>query len=161
MIYESDRVAALQQAVIAGRGTPCNDDNSQIVGSDVLIYTDCNCTMFLSLLFPPRDDKFCGPKEYVVHPSFSFPLMHGTLFVFKAADDLLFYHACAFEPRVTAGSFRFALVYRWLASKRDFFVGSWTMKVTQEVRDKQEKKKRAASAAKSKQQKQTLQGPFA
>ena len=74
-----------------------SDTNSQVVGSDVLIWTDGNAPMTLRLSFPDRRDRTCNRRSYVIHPAFCIRLGKGTLLIFKAMDDLLFCHEAAFE----------------------------------------------------------------
>jgi hypothetical protein len=55
------------------------------------------------------------------------------VFVFKGMDDLFFYHEARFSLRTRhrvgkQDGYRFAFVFRWLASERDFFVHNRCMK---------------------------------
>ena len=61
--------------------SPTADQNSQVVGSDVLIWTDGTAPMDLSLSFPPRDDPLANRDSYVVHPKFRVACAAGTLTV--------------------------------------------------------------------------------
>lgn len=64
----------------------------------------------------------------------------GTLFIFSPLDDLHFCHEAAFDQEVLraagASGHRFAFVYRWLASKREFYTDPgkrWAMKLTDKL----------------------------
>ena len=61
----------------------------------------------------------------------------GTLFIFSPLDDLHFCHEAAFDKEVRraagASGHRFAFVYRWLTSEREFYTAPekrWAMKLT-------------------------------
>ena len=104
--------------------TASSDSNSQIPGSDVLIWTDGNAPMDLILSFPDPKNLEGPRKTYLVHPTFTVSLWAGTLFVFKASDDLFFCHEASFAESIldaigNAG-YRFAYVFRWLQSVRLF-----------------------------------------
>ena len=59
-----------------------------------------------------------------MHPRFKVRCGAGTLFIFRAPDDLFFCHEAAFEDAVAAAAgaagCRFAYVFRWLQSVRYF-----------------------------------------
>ena len=68
----------------------------------------------------------------------------GTLFIFSPMDDLHFCHEAAFDKEVRraagASGHRFALVYRWLTSEREFYTAPeqrWAMKLTQRLKARQ------------------------
>lgn len=120
-----------------------SDTNSQVVGSDVLIWTIGNAPMVMKLSFANSDDLTQSRNEYVVHPAYSIPCAHGTLLVFPAIDDLFFCHEACFEPQVLDAfgnsGYRFAYVFRWLQSKREFYISSGrkhAMKVPEELQEK-------------------------
>ena len=104
--------------------SPTADQNSQVVGSDVLIWTDGNTPMSLTLSFPPQGDR-CGSRStYVIHPKFGVPCEFGTLFIFTPHDDLRFCHEAHFREvdmqLCGSAGCRFAYVVRWLQSARQF-----------------------------------------
>lgn len=131
------------------------DQNSQIVGSDVLIWSDGNANMVLKLSFPdPELEHGQARTEYIVHPHYCINMGSGTLFIFKAIDDLYFCHEAAFEPFwiefAGNGGYRFAYVFRWLQSVRMFSAKyPYAMKVPKELQAKVDesraKKKRKAA----------------
>ena len=74
----------------------------------------------------------------------------GTLFIFSPLDDLHFCHEAAFDKEVLraagAAGHRFALVYRWLTSEREFYTAAekrWGMKLTDELQAKKEESMRS------------------
>ena len=90
--------ALLEEAREGSSGTPKGGGaNSQLMGSDVLVYSKGNAVMDFRLHFPPSNDPYTDPREYRVHPLLTFPLGDGTLFVFSSLDDLLFYHDAKFS----------------------------------------------------------------
>ena len=65
-------------------------DNSQIVGSNVLVYTEGNLPQTFTLHHPSRE-KYLEPREkYEVKPSYQFQCGRGTVSVLDPVDDLLF-----------------------------------------------------------------------
>lgn len=129
------------------------DQNSQILGSDVLLWTDGNAPMSLMLSFPdPEKSVDQDRKEYIICPSFCIPMGAGTLLIFKAIDDLLFCHEAAFGDMWLDfhgdGGYRFVYVFRWLQSVRRFSVEPpYSMIVPPELKAKLEEN-RAASKRK-------------
>ena len=71
-------------------------------GSDVLLWSEGNTPMVLSLSFPAELDEACigSTTSYRVHPTFSVPCSGGTLFIFTCLDDLFFCHEAKFEEQV-------------------------------------------------------------
>ena len=121
------------------------DQNSQIVGSDVLLWTDGNAEMYLKLSFPdpgkPTDQNRDG---YIIHPSFCIPMAPGTLLIFKAIDDLLFCHEASFDAISLDfhgdDGYRFVYVFRWLQSVRIFSAEPpYKMTLPAELKEKVEK----------------------
>lgn len=125
---------AFEEAVNESKGTPSGgDENSQLMGSDVLVYTECNEPMLFELSFPDPENPYGDKKTYRVHPCYAYPLGNGSVFVFKGMDDLFFYHEARFalHARGCVGKqdgYRFAFVFRWLTSERDFFMENRCMK---------------------------------
>ena len=106
----------------ATAGTPMGGhENSQHVGSDVLIYTQGDTPMDFQLSFPQPGNLDCATKEYVMKPAFAVSLSAGTLLIYKDIDDQLFCHEANFPIAVknTLGH-RVAFVYRWCTSVKRF-----------------------------------------
>ena len=118
------------------------DANSQVIGSNVLVYTDGDADMTFALSFPASLDD--GIKDYVVHPIFCVPVGSGTLLVFSPIDDIFFCHEAWFEDG--AGTHRLAFVFRWLAQVREFDCATDKMVLPRGLQEKQQElvqKKRA------------------
>jgi len=126
------------------------DANSQVTGSNVLIWTEGPADMQFCLSFPPRDDLGANRDEYVIHPTFCVALGAGTLLIFSPVDDLFFCHE-AFFLRDGVGGYRLAFVFRWLSQERNFYCCTNTMKLSAELEQKEAELKRKR-AAKSKRQ---------
>lgn len=123
------------------------DANSQVVGSDVLIYTlEGSVAMQFVLSFPPPGNRQASMKAYEVHPSLSVPLGGGTLLVFKAIDDLFFCHEAFFLATSDGTSCRAAIVFRWLQSERSFNMVTNKMVLSEELQEKQRSRKKAKVA---------------
>lgn len=88
---------------------------AMLPGSDVLIYTDGPLPMTMYFYYPPEGNRL-GPREqYAWHLSMSVRMGQGSLLLYKAADDVNFYHGVDFEfDDRDPGDYRFAFVYRWL-----------------------------------------------
>lgn len=76
----------------------------------------------------------------------------GTLFIFSPLDDLHFCHEAEFDQEVLraagAAGHRFALVYRWLTSEREFYAAPqkrWGMKLTESLQAKKAELQRSKS----------------
>ena len=68
----------------ATAGTPMGGhENSQHVGSDVLIYTQGDTPMDFQLSFPQPGNLDCATKEYVMKPAFAVSLSAGTLLIYR------------------------------------------------------------------------------
>ena len=126
------------------------DQNSQEVGSNVLIWTEGDADMTFSLSFPTGADSKAG--NYVIHPSYCVSLGAGTLLVFNPLDDVMFCHEAAFLSDVD-GTHRLAFVFRWLTSEREFYVSNNKHKLSEPLQDqheeKQKRKRRKAAANKA------------
>ena len=123
------------------------DTNSQMVGSDVMIWTMGNTPMRLTLSFPNPNNRYGNRDTYIMHPKFMVPCSHGTLFVFAAVDDLFFCHEACFEQAILEcfgnGGYRFAYVFRWLKSAREFYTNpekKFAMKVPEALQQRYEER---------------------
>ena len=137
-----DGVDVLQPDNWGPNTSASGDQNSQVVGSDVLIWTDGNADMFLKLSFPDPANPSGNRDTYNIHPIFCIPMSSGTLLIFKAIDDLLFCHEAGFDDFSLkfygALGYRFAYVFRWLQSARMFSVEPpYKMVLPEELKAKQ------------------------
>ena len=121
------------------------DANSQVVGSNVLVYTAGDADMTFALSFADSSDYSANRKEYVIHPIFCTTLGAGTLLVFSPVDDLFFCHEAYFGEHNT-GTYRLAFVFRWLSQVRMFSTKTGKMVLSPELAQaqhtKQQKKQR-------------------
>lgn len=117
--------ATLEGGEAAG-STHANMENSQRLGSEVLLYTEGPTPMDFALSFPPKDDLGCGRQEYVRRACFTVRLGRGTLMVFKDCDDQFFCHEAEFSAHVLrqadASGCRLCFVFRWCTSVKNFRV---------------------------------------
>ena len=102
---------------------------AMVAGSDVLIYSVGKLPVLFCWCYPPSDGPFASRELHEVHYHMSIDLLHGTLFVFKAIDDLHFYHEVVIDwtsADAEATGCRFAFVFRWLDKTSDSccFTGS-------------------------------------
>lgn len=125
------------------------DANSQMTGSNVLVWTEGDADMTFALSFFPDGDVTSNRQNYVIHPTFCCALGSGTLLVFNPTDDLNFCHEAYFEPG--AQGCRFAFVFRWLTAERAFFVASDSMKLSPKLAEDEGKRKRARHAKRRRQ----------
>ena len=131
-------VQTVQELVQANEGNHHGGDaNSQVVGTNVLVYTEGDAAMIHAFSFPDSNDLSWDDekrKDYQMHPLFSMRLGRGTLLVFSPIDDLFFCHE-AFFPDGEEGSHRLAFVFRWLGQARDFYDSNHKHKVTAELKE--------------------------
>ena len=99
-------------------------ENSQRIGSEVLLYTEGTAPMDFILSFPRADGLDDGIHSYVKTSVFTVRLGRGTLMVFKDLDDQFFCHEAEFERRVLeaadAAGYRMCFVFRWCVSVKHF-----------------------------------------
>ena len=123
------------------------DANSQVIGSNVLIWTEGDADMTFALSFPTSEDG--DRDDYVIHPAFCVKVGAGTLLVFHPSDDVFFCHEAYFLAD-GAGTHRLAFVFRWLSLQRPFYVENGKHKLSQSLQEAQaerERKKRKKNAA--------------
>ena len=107
-----------------GRLGNSEDENSQIRGSSVLVYTR-GPPMTLALSAPPRGKMPWQARkdEYEIEPSLTVSLDEGTLYVLDPRDDENYCHEAWFEQRIImrGADVRRAYVFRWLSKRRLFY----------------------------------------
>ena len=133
-----------------------------MVGSDVLVFTLGNAPMDFVLAFHNKNNPAGAPKSYRIVPEFTFPLANGTLFIFKAVDDLIFLHGAELraQHKGDVHACRVALVFRWLRSERDFLVATNTMKPCPEVQERKATHDENRKRQRVNERKAALRGPF-
>ena len=96
-------------------------DNSQIVGSNVLVYSEGPTPMTFTLKCAPRDDLSINRKEYTALPSFQFTCGKGTISILDPVDDFMMTHEASFANDEDMAGYRWGFSIRWLASEKDFY----------------------------------------
>ena len=81
-----------EDATMRSKGT------AQVAGSDVLILSFGSMDMLFSFCFAHKDHRFAPMSEHRVHHTYQRLLTNRTLLVFKAVDDLHFYHTVTVAP---------------------------------------------------------------
>ena len=91
-------------------------------GADVLVFSTGPLPVLFSYCFTRNGRRFVGRMDHEICPAFSrISLPNGSLFVFKAVDDLYFYHEVEINWRYAKRTdHRFAFVFRWLEKECDF-----------------------------------------
>jgi hypothetical protein len=106
------------------QNTAAGMENSQRIGSEVLVYTEGTAPMDFILSFPRADGLTDGISSYVKTSVFTVRLGRGTLMVFKDLDDQFFCHEAEFERHVLeaadAAGYRMCFVFRWCVSVKHF-----------------------------------------
>ena len=103
--------------------THAGQENSQRIGSEVLLYTEGSTPMDFALSFPESGMEGIDIDKYICMPALTMRLGKGTLLIFKAADDAFFCHEAAFRKSDTAGNpsgLRMCFVFRWLTVSKVF-----------------------------------------
>lgn len=105
-----------------GTSTSAGMENSQRLGSDVLLYTEGNAPMDFVFSFPPYSELDADIKSYVKRRALTARLSSGTLMIFKDVDDQFFCHEAAFngQQKFAADGYRTCFVYRWCTSVKKF-----------------------------------------
>ena len=92
---------------------------AMVPGSDVMIYTNGSLHMNFAYHYLPKDRPYGTKILHETHPYMTCRLFHGSVFVFKAIDDLHFYHSVYIDwESATETDYRFAFVFRWLGDNQ-------------------------------------------
>ena len=122
--YTVRHLRAMLDGEAAAGSTSAGMENSQRLGSEVLLYTEGSAPMDFTLTFPQPDDLYGDIKTYVKRAAFVIPLSRGTLMVFKDVDDQFFCHEASFNAAALSscgpGGCRICYVYRWCTSVKNF-----------------------------------------
>ena len=106
--------------------THAAQENSQRIGSEVLLYTEGDTAMDFRFSFPGCDDLGCDIHDYITRTALTVRLSKGTLLIFKAPDDEFFCHEAAFRASSLLNNpqgHRFCFVFRWLTVSSCFATG--------------------------------------
>ena len=93
---------------------------AMVPGSDVLVYSAGPLPVLFAWCFTRgRPGHYVKRERYQLHPAMQIYLTHGSVFVFKALDDVHFYHEVHIDSlNATDTDHRFAFVFRWLDEKQ-------------------------------------------
>ena len=114
----TSRRFTLEEATMQSKG-------AMVPGSDVLIYTQGPLPMTMKFHFPPKHSRFAKSEEYDWHRYMTYPLAEGYLLLYRAVDDVNFFHSvdCQrrfdFPDQFPKGEHRFAFVFRWLGPDQE------------------------------------------
>ena len=152
-ICENDIIRVLKGDTLGNDGHPtAGAENSQIIGSNVIVFTFGSKPQLFYLRHPAKDDYTQSREMYRIHPLFQFPCGDGTVSVLDPVDDLLLTHEVFFkfddkeEPR---NVYRFGLAFRWLQSARDFYVDTCGMRLDKKALAKEARDAKRGPAARS------------
>ena len=123
--YTVRHLKALLQGDVGDAGSAhANMENSQRLGSEVLLYTEGPTPMDFALSFPPSTHLDAPIADYVRRSVFTIRLGRGTLMIFKDCDDQFFCHEAAFDESTLeaaeASGHRLCFVFRWCTSVQNF-----------------------------------------
>ena len=105
-------------------------DNSQQIGSNVLVYTEGNVPQNFILRYPSRDNFTEKRALNKTIPIFQFRCGRGTISVLDPVDDLLMTHeACFDKDAANADGYRLGFTIRWLGSSKDFYTDTCGMRL--------------------------------
>ena len=122
--YTVRHLRAMLENDTAAGSTHGNMENSQRLGSEVLLYTEGTAPMDFALSFPPSTALGTGIQNYVRRAVFTVQLSRGTLMIFKDIDDQFFCHEAFFDAQTLhtaeASGHRLCFVFRWCTSVKNF-----------------------------------------
>ena len=122
--YTVRHLRALLESGSAEGSPQANMENSQRMGSEVLLYTDGTAPMDFILTFPPCTALGADIKQYLTRSAFTVQLERGTLMIWKDIDDQFFCHEAEFRKAVLAlvgsSGYRSCYVFRWCTSVKIF-----------------------------------------
>ena len=127
-----DIISVLAGDCLSEMGHPsAGAENSQIVGSNVIVYSEGDTPQTFSLRFPSRHDFLQSRDKYELIPSFQFQCGKGTVSILDPLDDLLMTHDVCFHQTGNKDciGYRIGFCLRWLQSERDFYVHTCGMRM--------------------------------
>jgi hypothetical protein len=107
-------------------------ENSQIVGSNVLVLTMGNKPMKFSFRFPSFGNLKGNRKTYITSPKHQFTCGKLTISVLDPIDDIVMTHGANFVYNTREDKndwLRIGYCFRWLQSFRDFYEDSCTLRL--------------------------------
>ena len=107
-------------------------ENSQMIGSNVLILMIGNKPMRFVFNYPILGNLTGAKKTYGTSPRFQFCCENMTISVFGPVDDIFMVHGASFSynSKERPNSwYRVGYCFRWLQSYRDFYAENCTMRL--------------------------------
>ncbi len=107
-------------------------ENSQILGSNVLVLTVGNKPMLFKFKYPQSTNLTGKRVTYKTNPKHQFTCGNMTISVLDPIDDLIMTHGLTFSYRNeddTNTWYRIGYCFRWLTSFKDFYVDTCTMRL--------------------------------
>ena len=124
--YTVRHLRAMLEGEQAAGSTHASMENSQRLGSEVLLYTEGSTPMEFTLSFPPAQALDTDIHSYVMRSAFTPRLGRGSLMVFKDSDDQFFCHEAQFDQctleEADLSGYRMCYVFRWCTSVKNFRV---------------------------------------
>eukprot|EP00956_Cyclotella_meneghiniana_P034374 scaffold104136_cov35-Cyclotella_meneghiniana.AAC.2 len=132
--------------------------NSQVYGSNVIVYSVCNDSMSMVFACPnPMHNVDQDTRKYIEHKCLSFPLGDGYLSILDGVDDLCFQHNVRWDDcelhsiktRIADGEecvrevggdnddlrYRVAFVMRRCTTIKDFYTDTSTIRLDDEMKE--------------------------
>lgn len=103
--------------------------DSQIIGSNVLVFTTGNASQLLTLRCPSRHNITSERAQYISYPENQFECDNGTVSILDPVDDLLMTHEATFT-RKKGNGYRIGWCFRWLQGQGDFYTKTCGMRLS-------------------------------
>jgi hypothetical protein len=112
--------------------------NSQVPGTNVIVFTRGNRPMSIQFSFPPSFSHLqCSRDSYVTTPAHQFELNDGWISILDPIDDILMVHEVYFvndakyNLNEKNSSYRISWVMRWLSVTQDYFTKTCGLRRTE------------------------------
>ena len=118
-------------------------ENSQIMGSDVVVYTEGDKPQIMALRYPSRYNLTETRKCYEQLPCLQMECGKGTVSILSALDDFMMTHEVYFKfsDNEPVNVHRFSFAMRWLQSEKDFYVKTCGMRMDKRALQAVQKRK--------------------
>ena len=131
--------------VVSGKSVTLNGhpsgggENSQIVGSNVLVLTMGSKPMKFAFKFPSLGNVQGKKSTYVTSPRHHFTCGKFTISVLDPIDDIMMTHGAKFEHNTKVHMncwYRVGYCFRWLQSYKDFYEDTCTLRLDSSAVDR-------------------------
>ena len=119
-------------------------ENSQILGSNVLVLTVGSKPMMFNFKYPQSRNLTGKRGTYETNPKHQFTCGNMTISVLDPIDDLMMTHGMKFSYKTVDDMnswYRIGYCFRWLTSFKDFYVDSCTMRLDSKLVSKKRSNK--------------------